>query len=495
MAKLYPGVILRVIENSIAEELELVPGDKILSVNNMPLRDIIDFSFAMADEEIELLVEHTNGEQELIEFDKDYDEDFGVEFERAVFDGIRECANHCCFCFVDMIAPNMRHSLSVKDDDYRLSFLYGNFVTLTNMGPADFSRIQSFHLSPLYVSVQCTNPVLRAEMLRYKGAADILGQLTKLEEAGADYHTQVVLCHGLNDGEELERTIRDIVARRPHALSLAIVPVGLTKHRSDPFPLVQFDREGAARVIDEVERWQHQIRAEEGRTFIYLGDEFYFLAGREVPPAEMYDGFPQLDNGIGLTRNFIEEWARVSTPSAKEGRTSSLAVVSGTAVAPVIERLAREIDPEAQSIHVLPIENRHFGATVNVSGLLTGRDMIHSLKMLDENIEGILIPASSLREGEDVFLDDVTLDDMRRSFPDVRIEPVATGADYYEAMTDWEHYHRERASGGYTWQSNAGYTKPAAGNAFTGTMRGAAFDEQAYCSSSWTPQCGEVNAV
>ena len=299
MAKLYPGVILRVIENSIAEELELVPGDKILSVNNMPLRDIIDFSFAMADEEIELLVEHTNGEQELIEFDKDYDEDFGVEFERAVFDGIRECANHCCFCFVDMIAPNMRHSLSVKDDDYRLSFLYGNFVTLTNMGPADFSRIQSFHLSPLYVSVQCTNPVLRAEMLRYKGAADILGQLTKLEEAGADYHTQVVLCHGLNDGEELERTIRDIVARRPHALSLAIVPVGLTKHRSDPFPLVQFDREGAARVINEVERWQHQIRAEEGRTFIYLGDEFYFLAGREVPPAEMYDGFPQLDNGIG----------------------------------------------------------------------------------------------------------------------------------------------------------------------------------------------------
>ena len=259
--------------------------------------------------------------------------------------------------------------------------------------------------------------------------------------------------------------------------------------------LVQFDREGAARVIDEVERWQHQIRAEEGRTFIYLGDEFYFLAGREVPPAEMYDGFPQLDNGIGLTRNFIEEWARVSTPSTKEGRTSSLAVVSGTAVAPVIERLARKIDPEAQSIHVLPIENRHFGATVNVSGLLTGRDMIHSLKMLDENIEGILIPASSLREGEDVFLDDVTLDDMRRSFPDVRIEPVATGADYYEAITDWEHYHRERASGGYTWQSNAGYTKPAAGNAFTGTMRGAAFDEQAYCSSSWTPQCGEVNAV
>ena len=462
MKRTYPGVILRVLEGSIAEELELVPGDKILSVNDMPLRDIIDFSFAMADEEIELLVEHADGEQELIEFDKDYDEDFGVEFERAVFDGIRSCANHCYFCFVDMIAPDMRHSLSIKDDDYRLSFLYGNFVTLTNMGAADFERIEHFHLSPLYVSVQCTNPVLRAEILRYKGAADILGQLTKLEEAGADYHTQVVLCYGLNDGEELERTIRDITERRPHALSLAIVPVGLTKHRTDPFPLIQFDRIGAARVIDQVEAWQQRIRAEEGRTFIYLGDEFYFLAGREVPPAEMYDGFPQLDNGIGLTRNFIEEWTAAGDYANTLDTDSRLAVISGTAVAPVVERLARELDPDVQRIHVLPVVNEHFGETVNVSGLLTGHDISAALRAFSHSVDGVLIPASSLREGEDVFLDDMTLDAMRSSFPSVRIEPVATGRDYREALTDWAHYHRERVSGGYTWQSNAGYTKPVA---------------------------------
>ena len=462
MARTYPGIILRVLEGSIAEELELVPGDKILSVNDMPLRDIIDFSFAMADEEIELLVEHANGEQELIAFDKDYDEDFGVEFERAVFDGIRPCANHCYFCFVDMIAPDMRHSLSVKDDDYRLSFLYGNFVTLTNMGAADFSRIERYHLSPLYVSVQCTNPVLRAEMLRYKGASDILGQLAKLEQAGADYHTQVVLCYGLNDGEELERTIRDITARRPHALSLAIVPVGLTKHRSDPFPLVQFDREGAARVIDQVEAWQERMRAEEGRTFIYLGDEFYFLAGREVPPTEMYDGFPQLDNGIGLTRNFIEEWAKAGVAMDEEDDEARIAVVSGTAVAPVMEQLARELDPDARRIHVLPIVNEHFGATVNVSGLLTGHDIMQALQSLTHTVDGVLIPASALREGEDVFLDDMSLDAMRASFPSVRIEPVATGRDYREALAAWGAYHRERPSGGYTWQSNAGYTKPAA---------------------------------
>ncbi len=462
MKRTYPGVILRVLEGSIAEELELVPGDKILAVNDMPLRDIIDFSFAMADEEIELLVEHADGEQELIEFDKDYDEDFGVEFERAVFDGIRSCANHCYFCFVDMVAPDMRHSLSIKDDDYRLSFLYGNFVTLTNMGAADFERIEHFHLSPLYVSVQCTNPVLRAEILRYKGAADILGQLTKLEEAGADYHTQVVLCYGLNDGEELERTIRDITERRPHALSLAIVPVGLTKHRTDPFPLIQFDRIGAARVIDQVEAWQQRIRAEEGRTFIYLGDEFYFLAGRDVPPAEMYDGFPQLDNGIGLTRNFIEEWTAAADYANTLDTNSRLAVISGTAVAPVVERLARELDPDVQRIHVLPVINEHFGETVNVSGLLTGHDISAALRAFSHSVDGVLIPASSLREGEDVFLDDMTLDAMRSSFPSVRIEPVATGRDYREALTDWAHYHRERVSGGYTWQSNAGYTKPVA---------------------------------
>ena len=462
MAKTYPGIILRVLPGSIAEELELVPGDKILAVNNMPLRDIIDFCFAMADEEIELLVEHEDGEQELIAFDKYYDEDFGVEFERAVFDGIRSCANHCYFCFVDMIAPDMRHSLSVKDDDYRLSFLYGNFVTLTNMGATDFSRIERYHLSPLYVSVQCTNPVLRAEILRCRGAADILGQLAKLERAGADYHTQVVLCYGLNDGEELERTIRDITARRPHALSLAIVPVGLTKYRTDPFPLIQFDRVGAARVIEQVEQWQDRIRAEEGRTFIYLGDEFYFLAGREVPPAEMYDGFPQLDNGIGLTRNFIEEWTAAGEFTNTVDCDSRLAVISGTAVAPVMERLARELDPDERRIHVLPVINEHFGATVNVSGLLTGGDIATALRNLPHCVDGVLIPASSLREGEDVFLDDISLDTMRREFPKFRIEPVATGRDYREALAAWSGYHRERPTGGYTWQSNAGYTKPAA---------------------------------
>ena len=447
MSKYYPGIILRVYPGSLAEELELVPGDKILEINGQGLRDIIDLSFAMADEEIDMLVEHADGEQEMISFEKEIDEELGVEFESAVFDGIRNCANHCYFCFVDMIAPNMRQSLSIKDDDYRLSFLYGNFVTMTNMGPNDFRRIKQFHLSPLFVSVQCMNPELRAQMLRCPGAAKIAEQLDHLEEAGADYHTQVVLCAGLNDGAELERTIREVVARRPHALSLAIVPVGITKYRTDPFPLHQFDAEGAARVIDE--KWQKKIQQEEGRTFIYLGDEFYFLAGRPVPPTSFYDGFPQLDNGIGLTRNFINDWDKESDAHkeiASYEEPVYLDVVTGTAVAPVMQELAKKAEDAHANLHVriVPVENEHFGTTVNVSGLLTAHD----------------IPEPALRSGEDIFLDDVSPSSMREAFPESRIEPVQTGADYYRALMDWPHYAKRRAGEtAYMWQSNAGYTK------------------------------------
>lgn len=460
MGKQYAGVILRVYPDSLAEELELVPGDKIMSINGQTLRDIIDLSFAMADEEIDLLIEHADGEQEMISFEKEFDEELGVEFESAVFDGIRNCANHCYFCFVDMIAPNMRGSLSIKDDDYRLSFLYGNFVTMTNMGEADFKRIEQFHLSPLYVSVQCMNPILRAQMLRCQGAMKIVEQLDRLERAGADYHTQVVLCSGLNDGEELERTIHDIVERRPHALSLAIVPVGLTKYRDDPFPLKQFDAAGAARVIEQVEKWQRKIRQEEGRTFIYLGDEFYFLADREVPATEFYDGFPQLDNGIGLTRSFINDWEETEPKAERYKEPIYLDVVTGTAVAPMFRKLAESVQKDNLQIRIVPVENDHFGHSVNVSGLLTARDIMKKLDSIGGKRTGILIPESALRSGEDIFLDDVTLAELKTHYPDSRIEPVQSGKDYREALTGWSEYHKNRnTEAAYTWQSNAGYTK------------------------------------
>lgn len=456
------GKILTVQPDSLAEELELVPGDKIIEVNGIKLRDIIDLSFAFADEEIELLVEHEDGQQELFEFDKDYDEELGVEFESAVFDGIRRCANNCYFCFVDQVAPNMRNSLNIKDDDYRMSFLYGNFITMTNMVDNDFQRIKQYHLSPLFISVQCTNPELRSQILRCKTAGRLAQQLDILANADIEYHTQIVLCRDINDGEELDRSIRDIIARRPYALSMAIVPVGLTKFRRDCYPLKGFDKESAARVIDQVEPIQKKQRTEYGHTFVYLGDEFYFLAERPLPPAEFYDGFPQLDNGIGLARNFIEEFN-----SAKENedyctaydKKIRLAVLTGTAIAPLFKELAQSLSIDNLDITVVPVKNNHFGDTVNVSGLITAKDMFTAVKEISAGFDGMLIPESCLRVGDNIFLDDVSLNEFSDWF-DMRVETVGNGCDFLNALTDWENYRGVSGdAAAYMWQSNAAYTK------------------------------------
>ena len=468
------GRILKVYPGSLAEELELVPGDKLLEINGIKLRDIIDVSFAFADEEIEMLVEHEDGQQEIYEFDKDYDEELGVEFESAVFDGIRHCANNCLFCFVDQVAPDMRESLNIKDDDYRMSFLYGNFITMTNMVDADFQRIKQYHLSPLFVSVQCTNPDLRQKLLRCRTAGNLSAQLDKLEAADVEYHTQIVLCRDLNDGEELERSLRDIVARQPHALSVAIVPVGLTRFRQDCYPLKSFDKESAARVVEQVEAYQRQQREKDGRTFIYLADEFYLLAGRELPPAEYYDGFPQLDNGIGLARNFMEGFA-VAVAEADDSKAAlaahkqqdnrdnraklRLAVVSGTSISPLMAELAESISGAGEQVTMVPVPNHHFGTTVNVSGLLTAKDMLTALQDVAGKVDGILIPESALRTGDNVFLDDVSLSDFCARLS-CRVETVGSGREYFHALTDWENYSGVGdTAASYMWQSNAAYTK------------------------------------
>lgn len=465
--KMY-GKILTVPEGSLAEELELVPGDKLLEINGMKLRDIIDVSFAFACEEVEMLVEHSDGQQEIYEFDKDYDEELGVEFESAVFDGIRHCANNCYFCFVDQVAPNMRDSLNIKDDDYRMSFLYGNFVTLTNMVEQDFQRIKKYHLSPLFVSVQCTNPELRRQMLRCKTADRLMSQLDRLEAADVEYHTQIVLCRALNDGAELDRSIRDIMARQPYAQSMAIVPVGLTKFRQDCYPLQGFDQESAAKVVDQVEKYQRAQREKDGRTFVYLADEFYLLSGRPLPPAEYYDGFPQLDNGIGLARSFVEDFKQAaeeaggnaaSNARADKGQRRRLAVVSGTAIEPLLKRLAASLELADVDVVMVPVPNEHFGTTVNVSGLLTAHDMLAKLRGIDKEVDGVMLPESALRTGDNIFLDDMSLEDFCSQLS-CRVETVAGGNDFYAALTDWDSYSGVGAGNtAYMWQSNAAYTK------------------------------------
>lgn len=453
------GIISAIHQGSLAEELELVPGDKIISINEQELTDIIDLSFALADEEIEMLIEHENGEQEIVAFEKDMDEELGAEFESAVFGKIRQCANNCYFCFVDQVAPNMRDSLYIKDDDYRLSFLYGNFVTMTNMGPRDLERIHRLHLSPLYISVHTTNPKLRGEMLRTKRGELIMEQLAKLNEADVEYHTQVVLCPGLNDGAELDRTIQDIISMQPCAKTLGVVPVGLTKFRENCYPLKTFDAQGAKKVIEQVRHWQEKMRKQTGKNFIYLSDEFYLLAGEPLPKAEEYDGFPQLDNGIGLTRNFIEQWKETEINPNNYQKLLNLDIICGKSAGKVIKNLVDELNIDNLNANVLALENEFFGHEVTVTGLLTGQDIIKNLKQNKANRDGIIIPSCALREGEDIFLDDYTLEDIKKAFPDEEVKVASDAIMLKNLLADWHNIKCERSKAIYTWQSNASYTK------------------------------------
>lgn len=437
------GIISKIIKNGLADELGLIPGDKIIAVNDFELKDIIDFSFQFADENINLLVEHENGEREIISFEKDYDEELGAEFESAV-DNIKPCKNNCVFCFINMTPPNARKTLYVKDDDYRLSFLYGNFITLTNFTDDDYKRIKNFHLSPLFVSVQTINPELRAKMLRNPNAANILEDLNKLENAGVYYHTQIVLCAGLNDGKELEKTVKEL-SKRENVLSIAVVPVGITKHRKDKFLLKQFDKEGAKKIISSTKIWQEKFRKERGETFIYLGDEFYILAEENLPKEEYYDGFPQLENGIGLTRNFMEEFnEKLCDFNGKISYKNEyfIDVICGVSAKKFLQDLADKITKISTNlnIRILPTTNDFFGETVNVSGLLTGQDIIKNLKENDAKRNGIIIPAQALRTGEEIFLDDYSLSDLKKEFPNAKIEPVKTGGEFFSALSDFENY-------------------------------------------------------
>lgn len=455
----YSGIIAAIHKESIAEEIELEIGDKILEINGERLRDIIDLSFAMAEEEIELLVEKRDGAQELIAFDKEYDEELGVEFESAVFDGIRRCGNKCWFCFVDQIAPHMRPSLSVKDDDYRMSFLYGNFVTLTNMRKEDFARIQRLHLSPLFVSVHATDGALRAEMLSSKRAADIMDQLKRLEAMDVEFHTQVVLCPDINDGPVLEQTIEDLAAMRPLALSLAIVPVGLTRYRENCHPLRKLTGEEAAAVIDQVECWQEKFRRETGESFVYLGDEFYFLANRELPPHAFYDGFPQLENGVGITRDFLTAWETCDDGGNAYAEPMHLDIVCGKSAAKVLRPLLESLRVANLTARVVEVENHFFGVDITVTGLLIGKDILAALRNVGGPRSGIIVPGVALRSGEEVFLDDMTLSEIKLALG-VPVKTAYNGAQLKSLLCNWhdapEPLPDETA---HTWQSNCGYCK------------------------------------
>lgn len=429
----WEGKISSVRKHSAGESAGIKAGESLCAVNGMPLRDILDVSFAAADYELVLSVRGTDGILRDVSVSKKIDEDLGLSFESAVFDNVRLCHNRCVFCFVDRMIPGLRKGLYVRDDDYRLSFLYGNFITLTNLTEEDFERIIRNHMSPLYISVHATEPAVRQAMMKNRRADKIMEKLHRLFDAGIHIHAQIVCCPGWNDGKVLEKSYCDLAALSDYVDDMAIVPVGITKHKKGLPALRLFTREDAADVVTTVTRWQEECRRRLGRSFVYLGDEFYILAEAKLPPVAWYDGFPQLENGIGLTQNFLAEWEKSAQRYSNDLRPTRrnyvipVGVSAATMLQPVIEVFNERYRTENK---IVPVVNDFFGHTINVTGLLTGSDILAQIPEEDP----VILPSVVLNQ-DNLFLDDMSLYEfMRRRSGEVRIAKGA--ADLYNLLLE-----------------------------------------------------------
>ena len=428
-------VISKVLPGSIGEELELEPGDVLVSINGQQVEDVFDYRYLMNDEVVELLIRKKNGEEWELEVEKDYEDDLGVEFENSLMDDYRSCSNHCIFCFIDQMPPNMRETLYFKDDDSRLSFLQGNYVTLTNMSEYDLDRIIKFHLSPINVSFQTMNPELRCKMLHNRFAGDALKKVDKLYQGGVIMNGQIVLCKGVNDRDELEYSLEKLSEYAPVLQSVSVVPVGLSKYRDGLYPLEPFDREDAEYLIEQVERWQKIMMERHGIHFIHASDEWYILAGKKLPEETRYDGYLQLENGVGMMRLLETEVKKRLAGLEGDDREFTASVATGKLAAPFIQQYMKLIQEKFPNIkvNVYTIRNDFFGERITVSGLITGADLREQLK--DRELgEKILIPCNMLRSGEDVFLDDLTVDDIREALGTELVVVDEPGADLVDCV-------------------------------------------------------------
>ena len=418
---------------SLAEELQIEPGDDIVAINGQPIQDVIDLQFALATEDLELEVHKQNGEEWVIETDKGYDETLGVEWEHPTVDKVRLCHNKCVFCFVDQIPRNMRKTLNMRDDDYRLSFLHGNFVTLTNLRAGELERIVELRMSPLNISVHTTNPVLREQMLGNRKSGEIIEQIRYLASEGIEMNTQIVLCPGWNDGSELDRTILELSPFYPAVRTLSVVPVGLTKHRGGLAKLRNCTSQEARAVTEQVTLWQDRLRPQLGANFVHAADEFYVLGDVSVPSALYYDEFAQIENGVGLLRTFLDEFngLRYKFPKLLPF-PRRVAVVTGASAYQVIQEAAVSLQQiPGLNIHVYRIVNNFYGDQVTVTGLITGRDIIEQLNT-QLRADVLLIPDVMLKDDRDVFLDDFDVDRVRRELdiPILVVPPTASGLVY-----------------------------------------------------------------
>lgn len=409
MKKEREHVIKAVEPGSIADELELSPGDVLVSVNGQPVRDVFDYHYLINEEYLEILVRKPDGEEWELEIEKEYEDDLGIEFENGLMDDYRSCSNRCIFCFIDQLPKGMRESLYFKDDDSRLSFLQGNYVTLTNMSDKDVERIITYRLEPINISFQTMNPKLRCEMLHNRFAGDALKKVDRFFEAGIVMNGQIVLCRGINDGAELEKSIEKLSGYLPYLQSVSVVPVGLTDHREGLYPLEPFTKKEAEEVLDLIHGWQEKIYREHGTHFIHAGDEWYLLAEREIPEADTYDGYLQLENGVGMVRLFQEEVREELEKLPGDKRKRKVTIATGGLAAPILRQAVcqiREKYPNA-AVQVLAVENRFFGKHITVAGLLTGQDLKAQLSGQDLG-EELLLTEHMFRSGEEVFLDDMT---------------------------------------------------------------------------------------
>ena len=409
----YIHEIAAVIPGSIAEECGLEPGDKIVAVNDKKIEDIFDYQYYIEEEFLRVQILTKDGEDCMLEIEKEEDEDLGIEFTNSLMDEYHSCSNKCIFCFIDQMPPGMRDTLYFKDDDSRLSFLQGNYITLTNMKESDMDRIIRYRLAPINISVHTTNPELRKKMLHNRFAGDICEKLKRFYDAGIPMNSQIVLCKGINDGKELDRTIEDLGRFLPYMESLSIVPVGLTRFREGLTCLEPFTKEDARDVLKQIHRWQEHFRKEYGTAFVHASDEWFILAGEDCPPEEYYEGYGQLENGVGMMRLLISEVEEALDEMQGDNRERELSIATAKLAYPTICMLTERIREKYPNIviRVYCIENHFFGEMITVTGLLTGQDIIKQLsgKKLGERL---LLPGNMLKADEDIFLDDITLNEL-----------------------------------------------------------------------------------
>lgn len=431
-------VIKTVEPGSIAEEMGLEPGDAILKINDLEIEDIFDYQFFCQDDYIEVLVEAKTGEECILEIEKDPDEDLGIQFEQGLMDEYHSCHNKCIFCFIDQMPKGMRETLYFKDDDTRLSFLQGNYVTLTNLSDHDVNRMIRYRLEPINISFQTMNPELRCKMLNNRFAGEALKKVDKLYEAEIIMNGQIVLCKDVNDKDELRFSLEKLLEYHPVLQSVSVVPVGLSKYRDGLYPLESFNKEDAIQTIKIIEEYQQKAMAKTGMHFVHASDEFYLLAEKELPEEERYDGYLQIENGVGMLRSFINEAKEAIDMFKKQKITVTkheISIATGRLAASTIKQILemiKEVWSEV-NVHLYPIRNDFFGEMITVSGLITGQDLINQLKGKELG-ETLHIPENMLRSGEDVFLDDITISDVESELG-IKIEVIkSSGEDFVRSV-------------------------------------------------------------